>query len=448
MDLLKDNIRTLYFKYLRATIGSSIIISIYSFVDAICIGRYEGPDGSSALACFFPMWTLMMAGGLLLGIGGSVYMSQRRGANDAEEGDRYFTTSVMTALILSVFIFFIFNLYMKPLLMFCGAQGDILTLSLRYMRYIALVSPLFLIVRCVNPFVSNDGSPMHATAATVCGGVFNIFGDIFFVFVMDMGIAGAGLATALGQVIAFLVLISYFARKKCTLRLRSPFKGYFRRLKKIAVTGASSFLVDFSMGILVIIFNNQIMRYLTTDALAVYGVAANVNSLLQGLGYGTGEAAQPIMSQNYGAGRYDRIRSTIRYAGITALVLGAVCFILTYLFPNQLINLFMTSTESVLAIAPDILHIYFTSLIFLIFNVTITYFYQSVDTPLTALATSLLRGIVLCGILLIILPALFGGDAIWYALPLAEGIVFVLNLFLLKRRLGILNKSAEGQLDH
>ena len=162
------------------------------------------------------------------------------------------------------------------------------------------------------------------------GGIFNVFGDYFFVFTCDMGAFGAGLATAIGTVISILVMLTHFVRKRNTLRLVRPTQ-LRRKYREICVTGFSTFFIDIAMGILTILFNRQIMAYLGTDALSVYGVIVNVSTFVQCCAYSVGQASQPIFSTNLGAGKWARIRQTLRYAVITTVCFGlfwtALCLI-------------------------------------------------------------------------------------------------------------------------
>lgn len=194
------------------------------------------------------------------------------------------------------------------------------------------VFPLFLFNQMLAAFLRNDGDPGLATVGVLSGGIFNVFGDWFFVFPCDMGVFGAGLATALGSLISFLVMLTHFVRKRNTLRLvRVPRTA--RRLREIAVTGFSSFFIDVAMGILTVLFNRQIMNYLGSNALAVYGPIINVSTFVQCCAYSVGQAAQPIISTNFGAGKAARIRETLRLALWTTAFFGVFWTALILLLP-------------------------------------------------------------------------------------------------------------------
>ena len=164
--------------------------------------------------------------------------------------------------------------------MFFGANSSLLPLAQTYLEPIRVVLPLFLFNQMLAAFLRNDGNPGLATAGVLAGGLFNIFGDYIFVFTFDMGIYGAGLATAIGSGLSFVVMLSHFWSKKNTLAFRKPTR-VMRQLKEISITGFSTFFIDVAMGILTVLFNRQIMHYLGTSALAIYGPIVNVSTFVQ-----------------------------------------------------------------------------------------------------------------------------------------------------------------------
>lgn len=433
-NLLHGSIHKIYFKYLATCFGSALIICIYSLVDMIAVGQYEGPDGTAALTTVLPLWSTIFSLGTLFGIGGSVLMSSARGAGDKERGDQFFTAASIGVAVIAATAWLVTLFFDRQMLMLFGARGSFLELGLRYVFCIKLVLPLFILTPFLTAFIRNDHAPGLATIAVVAGGGFNIFGDIFFVFVCDMGVFGAGLATALGQVITTIIVLLHFVTKKCQLRFVRP-HHFFRKIGSIFTTGFSSFIVDVASGILVILFNNQIMVYADSNALAVYGVASNVAALVQACGAGIGQAAQPILSTNYGAGKTKRVQKTLLLGTATALFLGLLVAIATMLFPTPLVNLFMDATPEVLSIAPPILRVYFLSFLLLPFNIFSSYYFQAILHAKLSLLLSICRGIAVSGVLIFLLPTIFGADALWWVMILAESVTASLALcFLLRNR--------------
>lgn len=434
MDFLNGKIKTIYFKYLSAAFGSALITSIYSIVDIAMVGQYHGPEGSAALAVVAPVWNIIYSLGLLMGIGGSVLFSTIRGKADGDikKSNEYFTSSVIGAIILALVIWLVIIFFDRQLLLVFGAQDNTLTLAREYVRPIKAAIPCFLFNQMLAAYLRNDGNPALATGAVLTGGIFNIFGDYFFVFTCDMGAFGAGLATAIGSALSFLVMLSHFFMKKNTLRLVKP-ENLPGKLKEITVTGFSTFFIDVAMGILTILFNRQIVIYLGTNELAVYGVIVNISTFVQCCAYSVGQASQPIISTNFGAGKGGRIRETLKYALGTAAFFSIVWTAAAMLVPNGFIRVFMAPTEEVLSIAPAIIRSYAIAFLFLPFNVFSTYYFQALMKPRISFVASVARGLVISGILIYLLPAVLGGNMIWFAVPITEVVVAVYVTYNMKK---------------
>ena len=251
------------------------------------------------------------------------------------------------------------------------------------------------------------------------GGIFNVFGDYFFGFTCDMGICGAGLATAIGAGISFLVMLTHFFRRKNTLRLVKPEK-LPRKLREITVTGFSIFFIEVAMGILTVLFNRQIMKYLGANALAIYGPIIQVSTFVQCCSYSVGQASQPIISTNFGAGKGERIQETLRLTLWATAFFGVFWTALSMACPNVYILIFMAPTPEILAMAPAIIRTYALSFLLLPFNIFSTYYFQTIMKPKAAFVVSVARGLVISGILILVLPAWISADAIWLAMPVTE----------------------------
>ena len=425
MDFLRGSIRPIYFRYLAAAFGSAMITSVYSIVDTAMVGQYHGPQGTAALAVVAPVWNIIYSLGLLMGIGGSVIFSTRRGSakNDGSE-NQYFTSSVIGAVALSILAWIGVICFERPILTFFGADESLLVLARKYMCPIKYVFPLFLFNQMLAAFLRNDGAPALATIGVLAGGIFNVFGDYFFVFTCDMGIYGAGLATAIGSGVSFLVMLTHFFSRKNTLRMVKP-ENLMRKLREITVTGFSTFFIDVAMGILTVLFNRQIMKYLGANALAIYGPIIQVSTFVQCCAYSVGQASQPIVSTNFGAGKGERIRQTLRLALMTTAFFGVFWTALSMACPNLYIRIFMAPTPEILGMAPAIVRTYALSFLLLPFNIFSTYYFQAIIKPKAAFIVSVARGLVISGALILLLPRLVSADSLWFAMPIAELLVAV-----------------------
>ena len=430
MDFLHSKIRPMYFKYLAAAFGSAMITSVYSIVDTAMVGQYHGPQGTAALAVVAPVWNIIYSLGLLMGIGGSVIFSTKRGNKKSNGSEnQYFTTALIGSILLAILTWMSILFFEGPILTFFGANASLLQLAHQYMISIKYVFPLFLFNQMLAAFLRNDKNPGLATFAVLFGGIFNVFGDYFFVFTCNMGIYGAGLATAIGSVFSFLAMLTHFISHKNTLRLVKADK-LFHKLKKICITGFSTFFIDVAMGILTVLFNRQIMKYLGANALAIYGPIIQVSTFVQCCAYSVGQASQPIISTNYGANKGERIKETLHLALLTTTFFGAFWTILSIACPNVYIRIFMTPSDKILEMAPTIIRTYALSFLLLPFNIFSTYYFQALMQAKAAFVVSVARGLVISGLCILLLPKLVSADAIWFTMPITE---FVIMLYALTR---------------
>ena len=441
MNLLQDSIKNTYFKYLGAAFGSALISSIYSIVDMAMVGQYQGPAGTAALAVVAPIWNLIYSLGLLTGIGGSVLLAQAKGRGDKREQNQYFTVAVVLTALLAALCWIAIVFFDTEMLRFFGAEALLLPLAKEYLGPVKYVIPAFLLNQMFAAFLRNDHAPGLATAAVLAGGIFNVFGDYYFVFSLDMGIKGAGLATAMGAMITFLVMLTHFLSSRNTLKLLPPTQGW-KKAGKVFQIGFSTFIIDAAMGVLTILFNRQIMNNLGTNALSVYGVMVNISTIVQCCAYSVGQAGQPILSVNFGGGNWERVREALKYMILTAIFFGVVWTACIFLFPNGFIRIFMNATEEILQIAPGIMRTYGISFLLLPFNVFSTFYFQSVMHPGISFLIASARGMLVSGALIYLLPAVLGAEAIWLTMPVTE---FLMMVFVALEMLRVNQKIGLGQ---
>ena len=432
MDILKDKVKPIYFKYLLAASGSAMVVSVFGMIDAMMVGQYHGPTGTAALAVFSPLWSIIYCLGLLSGIGGSVLFANLRGRGAEEEAQQYFTLAVIYGVFLSAVAMIGIGLFQDQLLRFFGADDQLLGLAKLYLKPIIWAFPCCVFTSIFSAYLRNDNNPGLATKAVIIGGVFNCAADYICVFQLDLGILGAGIATSAAQYVAMFAMMAHFLSKKNTLRLVKPVSA-LKKLGNITLTGFSTAISDLALGIIGILFNRQVMKYLGADALAVYGIIIQVTVLAQCIAYGTGQAAQPIISQNYGAGQYGRIRECTRYGIYSAVGMGIFWMAVMLVFPNALMNFFMDATPSVAEIAPRILRIYGLSYLILPFNIFVTYYFQAMMKPNLALTASIARGVVVSGGAIMLLPVILGADSIWFAMLITELIMAAFGIHYIVR---------------
>lgn len=427
MDLLKDKIGSLYLKFLAPSLFSALVTTIYSFVDTIAIGKGVGTDGAAACAVIYPIMGVASLFGFLCGIGGSVRFGKARGEGRMEKANAYYTASLILVLVLTALVWPFTALFRKEIFTLFGASSALMPLVLEYGGWIIGTFPAFILSAYFTCMVRCDGAPNVVMGAVIAGGVFNVFGDWFLVFPMGMGMAGAAIATAGGTVIQLFVLCAYLFSQKSSLQLVRPWK-LTKAFFKSVTAGFSASVLEFAFIILTCILNNQIMRYGGETALAVFGVVLTCSGMFQHIFTGVGQTIQPIATTNFGAGQIRRIASLRRISELTVIAMGIVFMLSGILFPAQIICFFMDATPEVLSAAPGIMRIYFISFLFMGINIWATFYFQSILRTRTSTVLSLLRGLILSGLLLYLLPAWLGLDGVWWAMVLTEGIVAAVTL--------------------
>jgi putative MATE family efflux protein len=440
MNLLEDKIKPIFFKYLSAAFGSTFIAAIYSIVDMSMVGQYHGPKGSAAMSVIMPVFNIIYSLGLFTGIGGAVLFSAEKGKEKKEDENMFFTTALVVTVIFALIAWGTIVFFELPLMRLFGAEETLLPLTTRYLSTIKYVIPVFVFNQMMAAFLRNDNAPGLATGAVLCGGIFNIFGDYFFVFTLDLGITGAGLATSIGTTITLLIMLTHFVSKSNSLRIVRINKIY-EKIKLVLTTGFSTFFVDFAVGIITMLFNLQIVKYLGTNALAVYGVIGQISMFAQCCAYSVGQASQPILSINYSAKKTSRIKETLRYALLVVAFFSVLWVVLMISIPNEFIQIFMKPTAEVLKIAPTIMRVYGMSFLLLPLNIFSTYYFQSLMKPKASFIISVGRGLIVSGALIVLLP-IISASAVWFAMPITEVLIAVYVIIMMIKYTKNLSKEA------
>ena len=433
MDYLTSSTKALYRKYLTASLGSALVITIYSFVDTIAVGQSEGPAGTAAMAVITPIFGILVFFGILFGIGGSVLMNNAKGEGNEEKGNAYFTTALILVVGFTVVTWMLFARFSKPILFFFGATQGTLPLVMRYVQWLIRCWPIFIFSTFIGAFVRNDNAPGLVMAGVISGGCFNIFGDWFFVFPLGMGMEGAAIATVLGTTLQCLIICSHLFCKCCGLKLAKPFR-MGKAIRKIFVIGIGASLLDLGTVVLSTITNNQILRYGSEVELAIYGVMTTIAALVQAMYCGVGQAIQPLVSANFGGRQYGRVRQFLKMSVVTVLIMGVLFTALAEGLPVPIVQLFMDATPEVLAAAPSSMRLYSLLYLFLGFTVLSTYYLQSVMRDRASMAIGILRSLVVSGLLLCLLPLFWGINGVWLALPISECIVTVVAAVFLSKK--------------
>lgn len=427
MNLLKDDVKKLFIRFLVPAVSSAIAVAAYSLVDTVAIGQGVGAEGTAACAVMLPVFSIATLVALLCGIGGCVMRSKAKGEGNEEKGNACFTSAVCLAAVLTAAVWISGILVQEEFYGFFGADEILMPYSMEYGSWIFAFLPSFVITTFLGSFIRTDGSPRFVMVVTLIGGAINIVGDWLFVFPLDMGMEGAAIATVLGSVVQSAMLIGYILLGKTSLKLVKPHRP-FSAVRKILVLGFGSGVGQLSVIIVSLIANNQIMKYCGAPSLAVYGVLGTLSALFLSIFSGAGQAAQPIVSENYGAGNEERYWKAESLGMKTSVAFGLIFTAVCVAFPVEVTGLFMKMTPEVKEVAPYIMRVYALSFIPLAVSTFATNYLQSVTKAKPANVISLSRGLVINCILLFVLPFAMGGNGIWWAVFFAELAAMVISI--------------------
>lgn len=427
MDFLKGNLKKLYFRFLIPSLGSAMVMSIYTLTDAVVIGKGVGADALAALSITTPLLCILMSMGILFGVGGSVQMNVSRGTGNHDRANRFFTLSFFTLALISTILWLVYGFGMSPLLRIMGANDTLYPYAMSYMNYINMFLPVAVFSNYIAIFVRADGDPNRAMAGVLLGGAVNIVLDIVFVFPCSMGIGGAALASVLGMVVQVTVGITHFFSRKNGLKFIKP-KHVVSSVGQIIGNGISSFFNELANGFIVLLFNVQILKYCGESALSVYSVISNCVILVNSLFTGVGQTIQPIIATNYGAGKWERIRGIRRMSYLTIAIMGAVFSLSGILFPLGICGAFMEVSTDIEMLAQHAIRTYFVAFLPMGINLLSSYYLQSVLSVRKSLCISLLRNIILSSAAILAFPLMFDGGSLWFVMPIVETAVLIVSI--------------------
>lgn len=430
-DLLQDNVRGLFLKYLFPSVSATLVTSIYILADTLMIGRGVGPIGIAALNILLPLFTIFFGTGMLFGVGGSVLLSISKGRNDEKGAREYFTIACVLAAIVSVVYVAGCYLFFNPITAFLGRNETMDFYVREYGIYLVGGAPVFLFSSMLQAFVRNDKAPKRAMLAVIAGGVSNVVLDYIFIFPMKMGMAGGAIASVIGSLITFGILLTHFFEPSNTLKFADHIP--WKKAKDVFFNGISSFLLEVSNGIVMFLFNRQLLTYVGDLGVVVYSIISNSSLIVASVCNGISQATQPLLAVNFGAGKWDRVALARKLGQVAVGIAGFLFLLCGFLFPVQVTKAFVVPTEEILNLAIPAVRIYFIAFFAMGFNMLFSTYFQSVLRPQYSMLICLMRGLVLNGIFVFTLPVFFGVYGIWITIVLSEFITLGIGIVLLKR---------------
>ncbi len=430
-----------YGRLIRFTIPSitmMIFTSVYGVVDGFFVSNFAGKTPFAAVNLIMPFLMIIATVGFMFGTGGSALVAKSFGEGEPERANRSFSLFVYVSFALGVLLAVLGIVFIRPISVLLGAEGELLENCVVYARIILSALPFYVLQLLFQSFFVTAEKPQLGLAVTVSAGLTNMVLDAVLVILLPQPhkLAGAAAATALSQVVGGTMPLFYFARKNDSiLRLgRTAFDG--RAILKACTNGSSEFMSNVSMNIVGMLYNTQLLKFAGENGVAAYGVMMYVSMIFSAafIGYSIGTA--PVVGYHDGAKNYAELRSLLRKSLVMIGVFGVCMVASAELLSSRLARIFVGYDAALMELTVSGFQIFALSFVFMGFAIYGSSFFTALNDGLTSAVISFLRTLVFQVAAVLLLPAIWDIDGIWMSIVVAEFMAVVLTAAFLatKRR--------------
>ena len=407
-------------KFTAPSIAMTVFASLYTIVDGVFVSNFAGKTALAAVNFIFPFIMILSSVGLMIGTGGSAIVAKTRGEGDDERANRAFSMLVWFALVVGVILAVAGFLLTEPVAAGLGAQGQMLSDATLYGRLLFLTLPFFMLQYAFQSFFVTAGKPQLGFAVIVAAGLTNIAPDALFVGALGWGLAGAALATNIGEVVGGGLPLIYFLRRNSSfLRLR-PARPAWRVIGKACANGSSEMVANVAMSLVGMLYNFQLLRYTGEDGVAAYGVIMYTGMVFGAIFMGYAMGSSPLMSFQYGARNRREMRSLLMKS-LGLIAAGSVAmFFAGQVLAEPLSRIFVSYDAALLELTVHGYRVYALCFLLMGFSIYGSAFFTSLGNGLVSALISFLRTLVFETASVIILPLWLGVDGIWLSVTVAE----------------------------
>lgn len=427
-DILKK-----FLGYVLPGLAGTILLSAYIFTDGFVVGQKLGSVALGALGIATPIINIAYAFGFLFGMGGGSLFSIALGEGNEGLSKKVFSTSIFFAIIFSVTIGIVANIFIYPFSRFLGADETNLNYVVPYSRCLFSFLPMYFLNGLYQSFMRNEGHPNISVACGIVSNLLNVFLDFLFVFGFEWGMFGAAIASCISvslSVIANLI-ISY------ALKTRMRFNAgdlEFSLIRKILKIGFSSFIGELSNGIVTFIYIYNAIKLYGSDGSAIFCVVLNWGLVFVCIMTGISQSAQPIISLAYGAKETETVSLVRKYTMVTSLITGAIFLVLCQGITSLLVDIFGTDNENVRVQSVFALRVYAPTFFINGICLAVIGYFQAIGKASDAAGLSLSRGVFLPVALSLAGTVLLGKWGLWLSMPMAELITAMASVVILWRK--------------
>ncbi len=416
----------LLYQYALPAIIAMVASSLYNIIDRIFIGQYVGPDAIAGLAITFPFMNLGAAFGAGVGVGASTAIAVKLGQKDYLTAENILGNTVTLNLIIGIGYSIVGFLFLDPILRFFGASDATLPYAREFMQIILLGNVITHMYFGMNAVLRAASKPRQAMNATIFTVMMNIALDYLFIVLLHWGIRGAATATVISQSLALCYQMHLFSDKSQLLHLKHGiYKLKSHLVKNILAIGISPFLMNTCACLVVILVNNQFVRYGGDMAVASYGISNSFATVFVMFMIGLNQGMQPIAGYNYGAQKIDRLLRVYHIAITAATIIMIIGWIPAMLFPRQIARLF-TTDQTLITMCVQAIHCNMIMFPIIGFQMVTTSFFQCIGKVKISIFLSLSRQLLVLIPLLVIFPLFWGLDGVWAAIPTSDATAAVM----------------------
>lgn len=441
------NLRVKFRQYVLPSVASMWVFSLYSMVDGAFVSKGVGSEALAAVNLSMPFINTLFAVSVLLSTGASTVVSITLGKGDHKKASEYFTFNTVALLILSLIMVAFSLTNLEKIALFLGATDSTLHLVKGYLGNIILFIPLYLVSYGLELLIKCDGYPHLSTIGVIISAITNIVLDYIFVLVLNWGVEGAAIATGIARVFSVSFFVIHFLRRKGKLRF-CKFKFDLGFIKRIVLIGIPDCMTEGSLAVVILLFNQSILRVIGEPALVSYSVICYINTLVLSTMLGISQGLQPICSFYYGKGDKRSVSDLLKMSLSLIKKSSLIAFLIVIVFAKPIVGIFIDNSDMQLfTYTVTTLRVSSAAFLLLGYNVIVSGFCVSTEKPAWATVISLGRGLFVITLSLALMILLFGGKGIWLATFVSELIVFVIAKFILKKRNLELDEMEIEELD-
>lgn len=425
-------------RLLRFTVPSIVMMiftSIYSVVDGFFVSNFVGKTPFAAVNFIMPFLMILGTLGFMFGTGGSALVAKTLGEGDGERANRYFSLFVYVSALIGIIIAFLGIVFIRPVAVALGAEGEMLENCVVYGRTVLTALPFFMLQMEFQSFFVAAEKPKLGLIVTVAAGCANMVLDALLVAVFPLGLIGAALATAISQTVGGIIPFVYFLHKNSSLLRLTKTKYDGKAMLRACTNGSSELMTNVSMSIVSILYNFQLLKYAGEDGIAAFGVVMYVNMIFLSafIGYSIGTA--PVVGFHFGAGNTDELRSLLRKSLCIIATFSLSMLILAIALIEPLSSVFVSYDKVLYDMTCRGFFFYSFSYLFSGFAIYGSGFFTALNDGLTSAIISFLRALVFQTIAILVLPLFFELDGVWHANTAAEILsAMIFFVFLMAKR--------------